>query len=85
MLAAELNHGRGAHDAEASLHRARLVIDAGVNHAAVVSALVAGNAVFLFQHQQLEMRQAARDFEGDAESDNSTADDDQVVARIDHE
>ena len=47
VFAAELDHGRGARHAEAGFQRAGLVVDAGVDDAAVVSALVAGDAVSL--------------------------------------
>ena len=52
MLEAELDHRRGSTDAKTRLQRARLVVDAGVNDAAVVSALVARDAVFFLQEQQ---------------------------------
>ena len=39
VFAAELDHGRGAGHAEAGLQRAGLVVDAGVDDAAFVSAL----------------------------------------------
>jgi hypothetical protein len=52
MLAAKFDHRRGSADAKTGLHRARLVVDAGMNHTTVVTALVAGNAVFFLEHQQ---------------------------------
>jgi hypothetical protein len=61
---------------EPGLHRTGLVVDAGMNHPAVVSALVAGNALFFLEKQQTEMRKAARDFERDPEPHSATADDD---------
>jgi hypothetical protein len=51
VLTAELNHGRRPADAQPSLQGARLVVNAGVDDTAIVSALVAGNAVFLFKKQ----------------------------------
>ena len=84
VLAAELDHGRRSTDAQLGFHRPWLVVDAGMNHAAVVSALVAGNAVFLLQNQEPTTWKAARDFERNPESDHTTADDDYVVARIAH-
>ena len=47
----ELDHGRRSTHAQTRLHRAGLVVDAGVNDAAVVAALMPGNAVFFFEEQ----------------------------------
>ena len=84
VLAAELDHGGGPGDAQPRLQGAGLVVHARVNHAAVVSALVAGDAVFFFDQEQAKMREAARDFERDAESNHTTTDDDYAVTRIGH-
>jgi len=51
VLAAEFHHGGGALDAKLGLQGSGLVINAGVNHAAVVPALVTGDSVFLFDQQ----------------------------------
>ena len=48
VLAAELHHGRGALDAKLGFQGTRLVVDAGVNHATVVSTLMTGHPVFFF-------------------------------------
>src|SRR5207249_6318795 len=48
-IAERPQHG-GPAGAEPRLERARLVIDARVNHAAVVPALMGGNPRFLFEH-----------------------------------
>jgi len=53
MLAAELDHGRGSAHAKTRLHGTGLVVNAGVNDAAVVSALVTGNPVFFFEQQEM--------------------------------
>ena len=84
VFATELDHGRGSGHTEAGFQRAWLVVDAGVDHAAVVPALVAGNPAFFLQHQELEMREAASDFECDGEADDAAADDDYVVVRVGH-
>src|ERR1700688_2508161 len=84
VLAAEVNHGRGSGDAEAGLQGSGLVIDAGVNDAAVVSALVASDTVFFLEEQEPQVGKTARDFERDAKADGATADDDHVVARVGH-
>jgi hypothetical protein len=55
-----------------------------VNDPAVVTALVAGDAVFFFEQQETHVREAPRDFERDTEPYHATADDDYVVARIGH-
>src|SRR6202522_78204 len=46
VLAAKFHHGRGSGHAQPRLQRSRLVVDPGVDDTAVVSALVAGDAVF---------------------------------------
>ena len=84
VLAAELDHGRRSGHAKPGLHGSRLVVDAGVNDAAVVAALVAGDAVFFFEEQQAQAGKAARNFERDPEPHHTTADDDDIVARISH-
>jgi hypothetical protein len=65
MFATEFNHCSGPSDAEARLHGTRFVVDARVNYTAIVSALMASNAFFLFQEQQAQLGKAAADFEGD--------------------
>ena len=52
-------HGRGSGDTQAGFKRAGFVVDAGVNDAAIVSALVPGHAVFFFQHQYATTREPA--------------------------
>src|SRR5579872_128133 len=84
MLAAELHHRGGSGDAQPSLQRSGLVVDAGVDHAAIVPALVAGNTTFLLQHQQALAWEAARDLQRYTEANGATTDDDYVVPRIEH-
>jgi len=84
VLAAELDHGRGSGNTEARLQRARLVVDARVDKAAVVAALVAGNAVFFLQDQKPQAWEAACDFESNGKAYDAAADDDYVVARVGH-
>ena len=52
VFAAELDHGCGAGNAEARLKRSGLVVNARVDDAAVVAALVAGHGLFLFEKQK---------------------------------
>src|SRR5579859_4234567 len=84
MLAAELHHCGGSRHAQPRLQRTGLVVDAGVNYAAVVPALVAGNSTFLLQHQQALAREAAGDLQPYTEANGAATDDDYVVARIGH-
>ncbi len=81
MLAAEFNHSRGATHTKPRLQRPRLVVDAGVDDAAVVSALVTRYARFLLEQQKPLLRKTPCDLQRNRESDNSAAHDDNVVAR----
>ena len=49
MGAAKLDHGLRALDTQPCLQRSGFVVNAGVNDAAVVAALVPGHAVFFLQ------------------------------------
>ena len=62
----------------------RLVINSGVNDTAIVPALMARDAIFLFEHEKTPARKAVRDFERDPESYRAASDDDYVVAGISH-
>ncbi len=84
VLAAELHHGRSSGNAQPGLHRAGLVVHAGVNYPAVVTALVTGNAIFFLNQQQAEPGKASRDLERHSESYHTAADNDYVVAGISH-
>ena len=84
-FAAELHDGRSSGDTQACFERTRFVVDAGMNNTAIVSTLVPRNVVFFFQHQQAASRETARDFQRNAESNYTTADDDYVVRRFCHE
>ena len=80
MHAAEFDHGARAFDAQLGLLRSWLVINAGVNDTAVVGTLMLAHTIFLFQQQQAKTGKALRDFEGDGEADDASADDDHVAA-----
>ena len=82
--AAKFHHGGRALDAEFRLQRSRLVVNAGVDHAAVVSALVAGDTVFLFDQQQAQVRQGAGGVHRSRETDDSSANDYDVESLIRH-
>jgi hypothetical protein len=84
VLTAELDHRGGARNTEACFQGARLVVHAGVNDSAVVSALVSRDAILFLQHQKPLPREAPRNLQGDSEANDSCADDDDVEARISH-
>ena len=52
VLLAEAVHGLAARDAVARFERARLVVEAGMDDAAVVAGLVGGQAVLGLQNDQ---------------------------------
>src|ERR1700722_12447914 len=84
VLTAELDHGRRPGNAQLRLLRSGFVVHAGVYDAAVVSALVACDAVFLLQQQKPEPRKSARNLQRDREADDASSDDDCVVAGFGH-
>jgi hypothetical protein len=51
-----------------------------MDDAAVVAALMPAHAVFFFQRQQAEPRESLRDFEPYGQPNDTSADDDDVVA-----
>jgi hypothetical protein len=55
-----------------------------VNDSAVVSALVASDAIFFLEQQETQARETSRDFERHAKTDGSSTDDDDAVAGIGH-
>src|SRR5579862_4368857 len=67
------DHCCRAFDAEFRLQRTRLVIDSGVNDAAVVAALVASYLAFLFQYHQAEMWKRAAKVQRRGKPDDSAA------------
>jgi hypothetical protein len=56
-----------------------------VYDAAVVPALMTGDAVLFLDQQETQMRRTPRDFERDCQAHDATADDDYVVPGIGHE
>ena len=75
VLAAELRHLTDSLHGHARLQGARFVIEAGVQDAAVVRALVAAEAGLFFQQRDRGRRQGLPELIGRAEPDQSTADD----------
>ena len=59
--------------------RSGLVINARVNDAAVMTALMLAHALFFFQQQQAKMGEALCDLERDGEADNASTNDDDVA------
>lgn len=55
-----------------------------MNDSAVVSTLVAGDAIFFFNQQQASAGKTSRDFESYAKTNDSSTDDNDVVRRIGH-
>jgi hypothetical protein len=84
IFTAKLNHGRRSRHAQSRFLRSGLVVNTRVDDAAVVSTLVAGDAIFLLQDQQPELRKAARNFQRNRKADYASSDDDCVVAGFGH-
>ncbi len=79
VFAAELRHLRHAADGEPGLERAGLVIEATVQHAAVVRALVAAHACFFFEDSDARVRQPSRELDGGGHAHDAAADDEEVL------
>ena len=82
--AAKFHHGGGSLDTKLRLQGSGLVINAGVNDAAVVSALVPGDGVFLLDQQQSQIREQAGGVHRGRETYDSSTDDDDVETLIRH-
>ena len=74
MLLAELPRHRGAAAAQRGLQASRQVIDAGVDHPAVVAALVRGDPVFLLQHGHADAGEPDGQLACDRQADDAGAD-----------
>ena len=78
------DHPRGAVDAQARLQRSRRVVDAAVDDAAVVRALVRGRRRLALDDEHA-LRWAPREqLTGDGEPEDAGADDEGVVAVVGH-
>lgn len=84
MLLAELDHFPNAGDGQARFQRAGLVVEAGVEDAAVMAALMGADVVFLFQHGDARVGKAPREFAGRGKADDAAADDDEALAGYAH-
>ena len=78
VVAAEGGHFLDAGDGEAGLQGAGLVIEAGVEDAAVVAGLVKANAGFFFENDNLTAGKTGGELEGGGQADDAAADDDEV-------
>src|SRR5262249_1271969 len=84
MFAAELQHRCRPSNTKTCLQGTWFVVDAGVNDATVVAALVVRNFAFFFEHKQFLARKPSCDFERHAESDNACSNNDNVVTTVSH-
>ena len=79
VFAAELGHEPNPAHGEAGLQRAGLVVEAAVEDAAVVRALVAARAVLFFKDANRGTGLAEQQLAGDGKPDDSAADDEIAV------
>jgi hypothetical protein len=84
MLPAELDHRRGAGDAQLCFERAWLVVNAGVNNAAVVAALVAAHTIFFFQQEQSQLWKTPSGLERNREANDSSTNNGHAIAGAVH-
>src|SRR5581483_95628 len=77
---AELLHLARALHARARLERAGLVVDAGVDDAAVVPGLVGRETLFLLQHEQAKARVGLAEGQSGGEADDAAAHDGEIGA-----
>jgi hypothetical protein len=76
VLPAKVDHLPDAGDRQARLERARLIVESGVEHPAVVGALVAARPGFLFKHDNLRGGVGLEKAIGSGQADDSASDDD---------
>ena len=76
---AELVHPARAVDAELGLERARLVIDAGVEHAGVVAGLVTSNLLLALEQRDAQSRLAIQQLVRECQPDDATTDDRKIA------
>ena len=84
MLLAEPLHGCGPSDAVARLQRTGLVVEAGVDHSAVMSGLVRGHAIFFFHDDEAHLWKTQRDLQRCRQSDNPCANNQQFRFAVGH-
>src|SRR6266851_1516276 len=81
---AELRHPPGALHAQLRLERAGAIVDARMQHAAVVSGLVLSQLAFLLQQRQTQLGPAVEQLVGECNPDNPTADYRHIVVLPDY-
>jgi hypothetical protein len=79
VLAAEVGHEPDSADGEAGFQRSGLVVEAAVEDAAVVRALVAAGAILFFKDANGCTGLADEQFTGCGQADDTAPDDDEVV------
>src|SRR5678816_2380904 len=84
ILLAERHHLADAGHCEPRLHRAGLVVEPAVEHSAIVSGLVAADGVFLLEHGDARIGKLLPEAVGRRQSDDATADDNDVAGLADH-
>ena len=84
MFTAKLNHCGCARHAQLCFQGTGFVIDAGMDDAAVVAALMTADVIFFLEQKKAHARKSPRDFERHRQADNSAADDNDAVARLSH-
>ena len=84
VLFAELNHSPDAIDGELGFERARLIVEAGVEDAAVVAALVLADLGFLLDDGDPGVGPAELGLVGGGQANDAAADDGEAIGRRCH-
>jgi hypothetical protein len=85
ILGTELDHLTDARDGQDRLEGLRPIIQPGVEHSAVVRALVLAGTFFLLPHRDAEFRAVSREIEAGGQSDEaSTYDPNSLYIAIRH-
>ena len=82
MFPAKFNHCSRTGNTILRLQGTGFVIDAGVNHATVVTRLMASDGTLLFENGNTAVAKAASRFQGRRESNDSTSDDDEIQLQV---
>ncbi len=84
VFLAEFDHETRALDGHLGLEAAWLVVQAGVDDAAVVAGLVGGDLGLFLQNDELEVRAALHQLHGRGQANDSGADDGYVEFGVSH-
>src|SRR2546421_10573418 len=84
MLLAELDHGAAAFTRKLCLEAAGLVVNAGMDDAAVATGLMQRQVRLLFEEKDGEPRLAATQNHGRREADDAAADDGAIEGFVGH-